>query len=85
MSEEENRYKRIMGEKDQNIVEIGFSSVKETGEIINHFYYVCHSCKDGLKSFQHDNIIIRAVEHMASEKHNIFLERPAENESKKQL
>ena len=83
MSEEEKRYKRILTEKDQNIVEIGFSSIKEPGKTINHFYYVCHSCKDGLKSFVHDNIIIRAVEHMASEKHNILLERPAENESKK--
>ena len=74
------RYERIVGEKDQNIVEIGFSSVREPGRTIHHFYYVCHSCKDGIKSFQHDNIIIKAVEHMASERHNILLERkPEEN------
>jgi len=75
MKTEKERYDMILSQKDQTIVEIGFSSDREVGRTLYHYYYVCHSCKDGLKSFNHDNIIIRAVEHMASERHNILLER----------
>ena len=75
MKTDKERYDMILSQKDQSIVEIGFSSQEELGRTVQHFYYVCHSCKDGLKSFYHDNIIMKAVSHMASEKHNILLER----------
>ncbi|MEE9446211.1 MAG: hypothetical protein V3V19_11170 [Cocleimonas sp.] len=66
------RYYKILLDKQKNILEIGFTNEKE----LDQFYFLCHSCKDGLRSNQgHDNIIIQAIGHMASENHMILLSK----------
>ena len=70
MKTHEERYTMIMLQRQKLYIEIGFGLV----DGYQHHYYVCHSCKDGLKSFQgEDNIIIKMVEHIASESHKILL------------
>lgn len=70
MKTTEERYYMIMNQKQNWYIEIGFG--KANG--IQSMYYICHSCKDGLKSMQgEDNIMIKMIEHIASESHKILL------------
>lgn len=66
----EKRYDMIMIQKDKWYIEVGFG----TADGFQHMYYICHSCKDGLKSFQGEaTMMIKMIEHIASESHKILL------------
>ncbi len=70
MKTHEERYTIIMLQRQKLYIEIGFGAFQG----LQFHYYVCHACKDGLKSLQgEDNIIIKMVEHIASESHKILL------------
>lgn len=66
----EERYNKILEYKQKHYLEIGFA----IRDGYQEHYYICHSCKDGLFSTQDENhIVIKAIEHVAGEKHKIFL------------
>lgn len=76
----EERYDMIMDNRKNSIIEIGlandYDKVGITGLVENNhkWYYICHSCPDGLFTYQgEENAIIKAVEHIAGEKHKILL------------
>lgn len=70
MKTQEERYNMIMGQRQDSYLEVGFSVANG----IQAMYFACHSCKDGLKSFQGEaDIMIKMIEHIASESHKILL------------
>ena len=68
---QEDRYHMIFSQRQgQAFIEVGFGEDKG----LQHLYFLCHSCKDGIKSMQgEENIVIKVVEHIASEQHKILL------------
>lgn len=64
-------YSMIARQRTKTIADIGIGKDDRDNLL---YHYLCHSCEVGLRSENHDTLVLQMMSHLAEERHMILLD-----------